>query len=149
MSRTSVETNPLGLPDKDALLDQLTAHICTKKCMGNDGLSAGCCTLGTRNYIIGPIPDSESLLSDLSARFGRTVPFDEVFVTYEEGKDLFPDLECWQDARCYPALRVNMDDPSLGCRFLDDDNLCSIHDIRSITCRKYLCDHIKSVNAQL
>ncbi len=149
MSRKSVDTNPLDLPSKDDLIDTLTAHICTKKCMGLDGNAGGCCSMGKRDYIIGPIPDAAAVLARLSKRYKRDVAFDEVFIGFEEGRKLFPDLECWQSESSFPAIRVNMKEPSLPCRFLDDDNLCSIHDIRSTTCREYYCDHINNLKQQL
>lgn len=147
MARNSVPTEALDIPAREELVDSLTLHTCLRNCTGKSGAAAGCCTLGTRAYIIGPIPDTAELLARLSERLERDVPYDEVFVDYAEGSKAFPDNPEWQRQVCYPALRVRMDDPSFPCRFLADDNLCSIHDIRSVTCSRYSCDHLTTLIA--
>jgi Fe-S-cluster containining protein len=145
MARNAVETQTVRVLDREALIDAVTLHTCLHNCTGSSGIAAGCCTLGSRSYIIGPIPDTADLLGRISERWGRPVPYDEVFIDYEEGSALFPDNSEWQRKVCYPALRVRTDDPSLPCMFLSDENLCSIHDIRSVTCRRYTCDHLKGL----
>ena len=149
MAKLSVETKTVDVPDRETLIDDLTLHTCLRKCTGYDGLAAGCCTLGTRDYIIGPIPDTAALLERLSKLKGRDVPYDEVFIDYEEGRALFPEKSEWQREACFPAIRVNTDDEELPCIFLSDDNLCSIHTIRSLTCSRYTCDHLKGIIAAL
>jgi Fe-S-cluster containining protein len=149
MTRPSTETIALDVPDREALADLVTIHTCLRKCMGHDDLAAGCCTVGSRDYIIGPIHDTAALLERLSERYGRDVPYEEVFVDHEEGSGLFPDRPVWQRKECFPAIRVDMDDPLRSCRFLADDNLCSIHDIRSNTCRDYSCSHLKAITDML
>ena len=149
MSRPSVEPTALFLPESEELADVLTTHCCLRNCMGHRGRAAGCCTLGGRDYIIGPIPDAAALLERLSERMGRTVAYEEVFVDFEEGAALFPERPVWQEPRNYPAIRTRADDPARPCIFLADDNLCAIHAVRSVTCRNYACDHVKGVVAAL
>ncbi len=145
MSRHSVATTTLSVPEREALADDITLHTCLRNCMGMAGIAAGCCTLGTRDYIIGPIPDTEALLARLTKLWGREVEHDEIFIGHKEGSALFPDKPEWQREVCYPALRVKTEDASLPCIFLSDENLCSIHEIRSVTCSRYSCDHLKDL----
>jgi len=149
MSRASVETASIPVSSRDELIDSVTVYSCLKNCMGSPGVASGCCALGTRDYIIGPIPDADALLKRLSKHFGRDVPYDEVFIDYEEGSKLFPERDIWQQKENFPAIRVNEKDESLPCMFLADDNLCSIHEVRSVTCRNYTCDHVKNLIAAL
>lgn len=149
MARLSVDTEALEVPDRDDLIDGITLHTCLRNCTGSAGYAAGCCTLGTRDYIIGPIPDAPALLERLSASKGSTVAYDDVFIDHAEGSALFPDKKEWQRESCYPALRVKTEDASLPCIFLADDNLCSIHEIRSVTCSNFSCDHLKGIISTL
>ena len=149
MSRPSVEPSTLALPGREDLAAAVTAHCCLRNCMGHSGWAAGCCTLADRDYIIGPIPDARALLDRLSALYGRTVAHREVFVDFEEGAALHPGRAMWQDPRNYPAIRTRADDPALPCIFLADDNLCSIHAIRSVTCRNFQCAHVRDAVAAL
>ncbi len=149
MSRTSTETSILEVPERDTLVDEVTLHTCLRNCMGTKDMAAGCCTLGDRDYIIGPIPDAQALLDRLSALWKRKVPYKEVFIDYAEGRALFPKKSQWQRKECFPALRVNTKDKVLGCMFLTDCNLCSIHEIRSVTCANYSCTYLKDITDRL
>ena len=140
--RRSVKTTTATLPEGDALFDALVTHTCLKNCFGAQGMAVSCCTMTDRNYAIGPIVDPDAFLARLSEREGREVPREEVFIDYEEGRALFADRPTWQKESSYPAMRPDMADPSLGCRFLGDDNLCTVHDIRPKTCAQYYCSHL-------
>lgn len=115
--------------------------------MGVEGNAGGCCTIGERDYIIGPVHDTKKVLEKLSELRGRNVPYDEVFIDFEEGSALFPERSFWQKKDCFPAIRLDMEDETLPCIFLAEDNLCSIHAIRSKTCSNYSCDHLKTIFA--
>lgn len=149
MSRESVPSPSIPVPSREDLIDTVAVHSCLNNCMGKKGLAAGCCTMGTRDYIIGPVHDTGELLERLSKHFGREVSYEEFFIDYEEGSKMFPDRPSWQRRDTFPALRVDQDDEALPCIFLAEDNLCSIHEIRSTTCRNYQCDHLKALIAAL
>jgi F-type H+-transporting ATPase subunit gamma len=53
------------------------------------GHHGSCCTLEDRDFIIGPHPDAEEFVERLSDKLGREIEYREVFVDYEEGKNLF------------------------------------------------------------
>ncbi len=149
MSRPSVETTTIDVPPKEAIIDTVTVHTCLRNCMGNAGLAAGCCTVGPRDYIIGPIHDSAALLERLSIHYNRDVPYEEIFIDFEEGSAMFPERSQWQRPECFPALRLADNPDILPCIFLAEDNLCSIHEIRSTTCRSYRCEHLNTITAAL
>lgn len=130
----------------DSLIDAVTAHTCAHKCFGIRGYSASCCMLEQRNFIQGPVDDVAETLARLSARFGRTVTFDEVFVEFEEGASLFPDRPRWQQPESYPALRPVMNaERGYPCQFLTEAKTCGIYEDRPDMCRRYRCDHLKHV----
>jgi len=116
--------------------------ICATKCHGIDGCRAGCCSLEDRNYIIGPI-DKES--QDRILKHVKDKTWDDVFVNYLEGKDMFPDREIWQQESSYPALRPK-DNEIKSCTFYDDENsVCSIYAHRPTICGNYLCSYLKEL----
>jgi Fe-S-cluster containining protein len=119
--------------------------VCSTKCCGYDGYAGGCCSIENRNWIIGAIPDAELFLQNLSEKLGYKVEFSQVFYTYEEGKQLFPNVEAWQRPSNYPALRVNMNTEKKYCNFYNETlKFCGVYDIRPYTCRVYKCDYLKS-----
>jgi Fe-S-cluster containining protein len=131
---------------KDLLIVQLNDYTCSSKCMGIEGNSGGCCTMGERDFIIGPIDDADAFVERLSLSTGKTVSRSDVFIEYAEGKDLFPFRANWQNESYYPALRVNMDSPRLPCNFYDESGgQCNVYDVRPNICRTYQCDHLKNV----
>lgn len=134
------------LPDQQDLVDTLALHTCTRNCWGTKGHAADCCRLGDRDFVQGPVMDTDDVLAYLSGRYGRDVPFAEIFVEAEEGRAMFPDRPCWQIAQNYPALRP-VPDASLGypCRFLAGNGLCRIYDGRPAMCRNYKCLHLTAV----
>src|SRR5688572_8089323 len=100
--------------DRRTLVDSLIEYTCGQRCMGQPGNRGGCCTLGDRDFIIGPMPDVDEFLARLAAKLGRPVAWAEVFIDYEEGRALFPGRSCWQDRattrRCGSTRRRR------GCR---------------------------------
>ena len=130
--------------DRDKLRSLVTEYTCGQKCMGQAGNAGGCCTLGDRDFIIGPVPDIDALLERLSERWGRPVLRTEIVIDYEEGRVLFPGRACWHEPSHYPALRVLLDHARLPCRFYDVEKArCSIHDLRPSLCRSYECDWLE------
>ncbi len=128
--------------DRDTIIDQVVQYTCTRNCMGQSNNAAGCCTIGDRDYIIGPIPDAEALFTRLNDSRSDPLAWEEVFIEEDEGKALFPEKPIWQRSESYPALRLDMDDASRPCQFLGQNNLCTIHSIRSETCRNYQCSFV-------
>jgi Fe-S-cluster containining protein len=132
--------------DRRALVDNLIEYTCGQRCMGQPGNKGGCCTLGDRDFIIGPMPDVDEFLVRLAARLGRPVARWEVFIDYEEGKALFPERSCWQNPRNYPALRIDTMQAKLPCRFYDAaGGRCSVYEIRPNVCRTYMCGPLKQL----
>lgn len=141
--------NMNDIPSREEIADMITLHSCTRNCMGNVGNSAGCCSLGDRDYIIGPIPDAKDFLERYRKNIDPYATHEQVFVDYKEGKELFPDRDCWQAPENFPALRVNMNEKKHGCKFLGEDNLCTVHAIRSTTCRNYMCGYVGEILEKL
>ena len=134
----------------DALKSLLIEYTCEQNCMGFRGNAGGCCTLGPRDFIIGPVPDIDELLVRLSELWGRPVTRSEIAVEYDEGRALFPDRPTWQEPAHYPALRVITDHPRVPCRFYDlEQARCRIHEARPSLCRRYECDFLKTTLARL
>lgn len=127
-------------------MTKTSSDICSEKCCGYEDNHGGCCTLADRDWIIGGIEDTDEFLERLSARFGREVQYDEVFVDYEEGKEIYPELGCWTNPYNFPALRVNTEMESRPCIFYSMEvKRCTVYDIRPNTCRNYKCDYLKSL----
>jgi Fe-S-cluster containining protein len=118
-------------------------HVCSSKCMGHAGNAGGCCKLGTRDYIIGPVEDAELLLTRLRNHCGRPVTRKEVLIEFEEGRRRFPERSTWQNPKHFPALRVSETDAP-ACSFHDDRKSCSIHDLRPQLCRNFECDWLRA-----
>ncbi len=133
-----------ALPDHE-IRERLISYTCLRNCCGVAEQSGACCTLGDRDWILGPIDDSAEVLIRLQERLGRAVSFAEVFFDYEEGRYLFPDKSSWQDPAHYPAMRVVPDDfVRYSCAFLKNGK-CSIHDIKPKICANFLCDYVLKV----
>lgn len=141
--------NTIVMPEETELADLVVMHNCTRNCLGVKRNSAGCCTLGDRDYIIGPIPDAKAFLKRYRKTVDPKASYKDVFIDHEEGSKLFPDLSTWQNPENFPAIRVKTEEASNPCRFLGDDNLCSVHAIRSNTCRNFICDHVNDILEKL
>jgi Fe-S-cluster containining protein len=142
---SEVKTSVAHSPTEDEITALVTHYTCTRNCSGQKGNAAGCCTVASRDFIIGPITDPKEFLKRLSARDGRTYSHAEVFIDYKEGRKLFPDKTSWQTKEFYPALRVQTDKPEVyPCRFLSDAFECTVYSDRPSICRTYQCDHLKT-----
>lgn len=134
------------LPSKERLIALVAEHTCTRNCFGVAGYSSSCCKLGSRDFIQGPVRDSAEVLQRLSARFGRELTHEEVFVGFEEGRAMFPHKPRWQVEANYPALRPLLDaSKEFPCRFLTAQGLCGVYEDRPLMCREYRCSHLKAV----
>jgi Fe-S-cluster containining protein len=131
------------MPDKASLRLEVVQHACQSKCLGHPGNSGGCCKLGPRDWIIGPVRDVEAFLARLSELLGRPALRVEVLIDHEEGRALFPERSTWQNPDHYPALRVRADAPH-ACLFHDDVRGCTIHPIRPAVCKNYECGWLKT-----
>lgn len=119
------------------------ASICSTFCFGREGYHGSCCSVEERDFIIGPMPDSHDFLKRLVSHIGRSITWDQVFITYDEGKNLFPDKESWQDPANYPALRIDLNSKIKPCLFYNESmRFCSIHKIRPDACAEYFCDYL-------
>ena len=120
---------------------------CQKKCLGFDGNHGGCCTVGDRDFIIGPIHDSHEFLERLKQKYpGTELNWDDVFIGYEEGSKLFPNKSHWQNPSNYPCLRVNKDTNVLPCVFYNTAiKCCTVYDIRPQTCKSFFCEYLRNM----
>ncbi len=137
------------IPSKEDIADAIYTYSCTKNCLGVYGNSAGCCTMDKRNYIIGKVPDAKAFLKRYRKTVDKNAKYEEVFIEFEEGKKLFPDRPIWQDPENFPAIRVLMDNVRYPCRFLGENDLCTVHEIRSQTCRNFTCAHVNDLLQKL
>jgi Fe-S-cluster containining protein len=120
-------------------------NICSNNCYGINDYHGSCCSLEDRNYIIGPHPDTEDFIKNLSSKLGREIYEEDIFIGYEEGKKLFPYKTSWQNRDSYPAFRVDFFNPKLPCIFYNTKiKACSIYDIRPQTCREYECEYLSN-----
>lgn len=125
-------------------------NVCSYKCNGIEGYDGSCCTVENRNWIMGPINDSHIFIEKLSEKLGESVNYNDIFIEYDEGKELFPDKPVWQSEYSYPAFRVKLDHKKLPCIFYDtEEKQCTVYDIRPETCENYECHYysvIKTIN---
>ena len=120
-------------------------NICSNNCYGRKNYHGSCCSLEDRDYIIGPHPDTEEFIKNLSSKLGREIYKENIFIGYEEGKKLFPYKTSWQNPNSYPAFRVDFFNPKLPCIFYNTKiKACSIYDIRPQTCREYECEYLSN-----
>lgn len=134
-------------PTEDEIKSLANLYTCTRNCFGQKGNAAGCCSIGSRDFIIGPITDPKQFLKRLEAE-GHKYSFDQVFINFNEGKKLFPHLANWQNPSHYPALRVTADSPH-SCRFLSENKQCTVYAVRPEICRSYQCEHLQKTLANL
>lgn len=133
------------MPDPRQLRLMVIEHTCANKCMGRSGHRGGCCTLGDRDYILGPVRDIDEFLERLERVLGRALDRSEVVIEFDEGKALFPERPTWQDPKNFPALRVRTADPRAPCRFYElETGRCSIHEHRPQGCRSFECEWLKN-----
>jgi Fe-S-cluster containining protein len=119
---------------------------CQKTCLGFPGNHGGCCTIGNRDYIIGPIYDHQETLKRVQEHFPDVeVTWSDLFIGYEEGRKLFPEKSFWQEESNYPCMRIFVDEPNHPCVFYNKQiKCCSIHKAKSDVCTNYFCDYLKS-----
>lgn len=131
-------------PTKQEMIDTTCFYTCMSVCYGVKGQAGICCTIGERDYIIGPMTDPDRFLKDLREKLGEPVKYKDVFIDYEEGSKMFPDKPMWQQKKNYPAMRV-LPDADLGypCQFWSKEKLCMVHSIKPEVCRTYLCDYLQ------
>lgn len=135
-----------GPMSKEELINETNYYVCNKVCFGVEGQSGICCTIGDRDWIIGPVTDSERFLADLNAGTGRGYTHQDVFIDYEEGSAMFPDKSTWQSPANYPAMRVLPESKkAFPCMFLDDNMLCGVHEIKPGICGAYRCPYLDNI----
>ena len=113
--------------------------------MGFDDNPGGCCSVGERDFIIGPHSDTNRFVKDLSQKLGRTIKKEEVFINYNEGSKLFPEKSSWQQPYNYPALRVDLENSRKPCIFYNVyTRACMVYEIRPKTCSEFECYYLKT-----
>lgn len=122
------------------------SYICSKKCWGVDNYDGSCCCVENRDFIIGTHLDTDDFIENLSLKLNRDFKKEEIFIEYEEGKNIFPDKSNWQNPKCYPALRIELENIRKNCIFYNNTlKFCSVYDIRPETCQNYKCDYLKKL----
>ncbi|MCA9801342.1 MAG: hypothetical protein KC777_05120 [Cyanobacteria bacterium HKST-UBA02] len=135
-----------GPMSKAELIGETNYYVCNKFCFGIEGQSGICCTIGERDWIIGPITDSERFLTDLNSSTGKGYTHKDVFIDYEEGSAMFPDKTTWQTPANYPAMRVLPSrEKGFPCMFQNEDMLCGVHEIKPGICGSYRCPYLDDV----
>lgn len=121
-----------------------TCEICSVKCFGVDDYHGSCCSIENRTWILGGVGDHKDFLQRLRTKFGSHIQHSDVFVEYEEGKNLFPGNVCWENPDLYPALRVNMNSEMKECIFYNKNvRKCMVYDIRPQMCKDFYCEYLK------
>ncbi len=139
---TSTSTGVVRKTKKEVMGDALF-YTCTQKCCGVARQSSKCCTISDRDWILGAVKDTDRFLADLSKLKGREVSYDEVFIDFEEGSQMFPEKSSWQRRKNYPAMRVHVDRAKgHPCTLLGDDMLCTVHEIKPQICKNYYCEYL-------
>jgi Fe-S-cluster containining protein len=124
---------------------KIISLTCSHDCFGIDNYHGSCCRLENRDFIIGPIHDTDDFLTRLQKHFNRPIAYKDVFIDYEEGSKLFPDKTTWQNREAFPALRIDLDSKDLHCIFYNNTmRACSVYNIRPTTCYRFVCDYLKN-----
>ena len=120
-------------------------NYCQKNCYGVPNYGGSCCTVSNRDWIIGPISDTEETLERVRKLFpGLEVNRSDLFISFDEGSKLFPEKETWQNPDHYPCMRVNTNSNEMPCIFFNEVlKCCQIYDDRPKTCSNYKCDHLR------
>ena len=116
---------------------------CSTNCWGQKGYDGSCCTIENRDYIIGSI-DEESQKRLLMNN--KHLSWNDMFITYEEGRKMYPNKPILQDKTWYPAMRLQNDERN-SCIFYKNKS-CSVYDIRPTVCKEFFCDHLKELKAK-
>lgn len=120
------------------------SKICSSRCFGIDGYDGSCCSLETRDFIIGPITDPDQFIERLNNKMGRDFQREDAIIDFAEGSKIFPERSTWQDPKNFPAMRVDFSKAKLPCVFYNTHaKFCSVHDIRPKTCEIYFCGYLK------
>ena len=116
----------------------IIAKTCSTECCGAEGYHGSCCRIEGRDWIIGPIHDSWETLDRL--RKGHPwLTWDDCFVSWEEGREIYPERSTWQVPTSYPAMRVR----NGACTFYSEElRSCTIYEKRPETCREFTCEHL-------
>ena len=117
----------------------IIAKTCNTNCYGYEGNFGSCCHIADKNWIIGPIHDAEKVLSELRED-SPWLKWEDVFIGYEEGRNMFPERSVWQVESHYPAMRLGS---GLGCVMYSLPlRKCTIYEKRPQTCRDYRCEFL-------
>lgn len=116
--------------NKDVILD-----LCGTSCGGVEGAHGECCNVKGKDWVIGPIEDTEKVLKKFS-----DLTYDDIFMNFEEGSKRFPDSEGHQDPTAYPAMRIAQNG---RCIFYKNKK-CSIYDKRPSLCFSFYCAYLKN-----
>lgn len=119
---------------------ELFGNACSTSCGGIEGAHGECCNVAGKNWMLGRIDDWEEVLAKLQTRFPN-ITYEEVFMDFEEGSAMFPDVEVYQDPTAYPSFRIAENG---RCVFYKGTS-CTIYDERSSTCFEYYCAYLKNL----
>ena len=118
------------------------AQSCSTNCFNVKGYHGSCCSMENRDFIMGPIDELSQI--HLLKRYPEKT-WNDFFVDYEEGKDLFPDRSVWQQRQNFPAMRINTSTERNNCNQYDPiKKNCSVWRDRPTTCQNFNCDWLQS-----
>lgn len=118
----------------------IIAKTCSTDCFGISGYHGSCCRVENRDWIMGPVTDAPLYLK----RIQETMPWmtwEDLFIDYEEGSNLYPEKSVWQKRTNYPALRVTQ---TGECIFYNSQSRsCGAYEQRSEICANFMCEHLQ------
>ena len=116
-------------------------YPCSTTCSGIEGAHGECCNTKNKDLIVGPVPDAHEVIERLQARFPG-ITYEDAFMDFEEGRNLFPEKSHAQKEENYPAYRLNSDE---RCVFYKDKG-CSIQQEKSFVCKQYVCEYLRKLS---
>lgn len=114
---------------------------CSTNCGGIKDAHGECCNISGKNSIIGPVPDAKEVIERLQVKFPG-INYKDVFIDFEEAKNLFPDKEVCQDPWNFPAYRTIKG----RCIFYKNKG-CSIQQEKSLRCKTYACEYLRKTSS--
>ena len=132
--------------------DKKAIETCLGNCCGVPGTKAMCCRLNKEKleHVLGPLDEKWiKKITEWFKKRGINVTRHDIVIDYEEGvligRNHFNGHEIFERKESYPIMRMQIEGPHFGCKFLNNKNgMCNIYEQRPDMCRDYLCGYVKS-----
>ena len=132
--------------------DKKAMGTCLGNCCGIPGTKAMCCRLNPDQleHVLGPLDEKWiKKIVDWFKKRGINVTRQDIVIDFEEGvligRNFFKGHEIFEKKETYPIMRMQIEGPHFGCKFLNNLNgMCNIYEQRPDMCRNYLCGYVKS-----